>query len=171
MDEPSDAAAAYAELFPAVYLRFHRRDDKRSELSAASRAVLQHLAASGPLTVSEMARHLDRAQSVVSDIVDALVSRRWLERARDTRDRRRTLVWLTDEGAEVVVRDRDVLSRQLLGRAIGAMTAAEVEALLEGTRALLRADERATAAPAIPTHALRRPANGKPRHSPSRRKP
>src|SRR4051794_16574804 len=109
MDEDADPAAAYAELFPAVYLRFHRRDDRRSDLSAASRAVLQHLAQSGPLTVSEMARHLDRAQSVVSELVDGLERRGWLERVRDGRDRRRTLVWLSDAGSELVARDRDVL--------------------------------------------------------------
>lgn len=50
MSKASDAAAAFGELFPAVYLRFHRRDDKRSELTSAARAVLQHLSIAGPLT-------------------------------------------------------------------------------------------------------------------------
>jgi hypothetical protein len=34
--------------------------------------VLSHLAVAGPLTVGEAAVHLGRAQSVVSEIVDAL---------------------------------------------------------------------------------------------------
>ena len=59
-------AARFAELFGATYLLFHRRDGKRAQLSGASRAVLMHLAQAGPLTVSEAAEHLDRAQSVVS---------------------------------------------------------------------------------------------------------
>src|SRR6201999_1775671 len=92
------SAAAYAELFPAVYLRFHRRDGKQRELSGASRGVLHHLAAAGPLTVGECAKHLDRAQSVVSEIVDQLESHGLLARVRDEGDRRRTLVWLTDGG-------------------------------------------------------------------------
>jgi hypothetical protein len=50
-------AVDYDALFRAVYLRFHRRDSKRSELSGASRAFLMHLAQSGPLTVGECARH------------------------------------------------------------------------------------------------------------------
>jgi len=62
LDEVTDAVA---RAFPAFYLRFHRRDDKRSELPAASRAVLQHLALTGPVTVGELCSHLDRAQSVV----------------------------------------------------------------------------------------------------------
>jgi DNA-binding MarR family transcriptional regulator len=58
-------------LFPAVHLRLHRRDGNR-ELSGASRAVLMHLAQTGPMTIGECARHLGRAQSVVSEIVDQL---------------------------------------------------------------------------------------------------
>ena len=69
--EANDAAREFAELFPRVYLAFHRRDEKR-ELPNASRAVLQHLALTGPLTIGEMAQHLERAQSVVSEIVDHL---------------------------------------------------------------------------------------------------
>ena len=68
-DDPRDVAEAFARLFPAIYLRFHRRDDRGALLSGASRAVLQHLTLTGPLTVGELAQHLDRAQSVVSDIV------------------------------------------------------------------------------------------------------
>jgi DNA-binding MarR family transcriptional regulator len=65
-------AERFAGLFRAIYLTFHRRDGPRNELSGASRAVLQHLAMSGPLTVGEAAVHLVRAQSVVSEIVDGL---------------------------------------------------------------------------------------------------
>jgi DNA-binding MarR family transcriptional regulator len=157
MSRATEAAAAFAELFPAVYLRFHRRDDKRSELTAAARAVLQHLSIAGPLTVSEMARHLDRAQSVVSEIVDGLCRHGWLERARDPADRRRALLWLTDAGVELLSRDRDVLSRALLERAMAAMTDADRTALLVGMRALVEADRRAPPRPPGPTHALRKP--------------
>src|SRR5262252_2074739 len=101
MTRASDArssAAAYAELFPAVYLRFHRRDGKRRELSGASRGVLLHLAGAGPLTVGECAKHLSRAQSVVSEIVDQLVGHGLLARLREKQDRRRVAVWLTEKG-------------------------------------------------------------------------
>jgi len=168
MSKASDAAAAFSELFPAVYLRFHRRDEKRSELTSAGRAVLQHLSIAGPLTVSEMARHLDRAQSVVSEMTEGLVRHGWLERARDPVDGRRTRVWLSDAGVEVLARDRDVLSHALLERAMAAMSEADVTALLSGMRALVEADRRAPARPPGPTHALSRPrsrsnASSKPR--------
>jgi hypothetical protein len=71
MDAPvvAEAARQLGELFPDVYLALHRRDAKRRALPAASRAVLQHLTLTGPVRIGELARHLSRAQSVVSDIV------------------------------------------------------------------------------------------------------
>ena len=134
-------AAAFGRLFEQTYLRFHRRDGKRSALSGASRAVLLHLALSGPLTVGEAARHLDRAQSVVSDIVSQLEAKGLLERQTDVRDRRRTLVWLTPEGVERLDRDRDVLGRDLLEGAMAAMTGQERRTLLHALRTLLAADQ------------------------------
>jgi hypothetical protein len=65
-------AERFAELFRAVYLTFHRRDGPRSQLAGASRAVLEHLALAGPLTVGEAAAHMARAQSVISEIVTHL---------------------------------------------------------------------------------------------------
>ncbi len=133
-----DAAIAFGELFPAVYLTFHRRDGKRAQLPGASRAVLQHLAGAGPLTIGELAAHLDRSQSVASEIVDHLERDDLLERIRDPRDRRRTLVWLTDAGRELLERDRDVLSRELVAGAMAGMTEPERAGLLAGMAALLR---------------------------------
>ena len=132
-------AEAYARLFPSVYLSFHRRDGKRRELTAASRAVLMHLAGTGPLTVGECAKHLDRAQSVVSEIVDGLERRGLLMRDRDPADRRRTLVWLAPAGIEALRRDAEVLSEDALTEAITRMTLGDRTALLTGTAALLDA--------------------------------
>lgn len=144
MTRPRDAkarAAEYAELFPAIYLRFHRRDGTRRELSGASRGVLLHLAGTGPLTVGECAKHLARAQSVISEIVDQLEHHGLLARVPDARDRRRTLVWLTDEGRARLVEEQEVLSRTALERALTRMTPEEHHQLIAGTRALVRAGE------------------------------
>ena len=100
--------------------------------------MLQHLSLTGPLTVGEMAEHLDRAQSVVSEMVDRLEKGGILERMRDPRDKRRALVWLTDEGASLLERDREVLSRDLVLGAMKNLTAEERHGLLEGMRALVR---------------------------------
>jgi len=136
---PAADAAAFSALFRAVYLTYHRRDGPRSGLTGASRAVLGHLAHTGPLTIGEAAVHLDRAQSVVSEIVDGLERRGLLMRDRDPADRRRTLVWLAPAGIEALRRDAEVLSEDALTEAITRMTLGDRTALLTGTAALLDA--------------------------------
>jgi DNA-binding MarR family transcriptional regulator len=138
--DPAHQAREFGALFPAVYLRFHRRDGKRRELPSASGAVLHHLMMSGPLAVGELARHLDRAQSVVSEIVLHLERDGFLERQRDATDRRRSLVWLSERGLALLEQQREVLSGELLVRAFSRMTPADGAALLQGMRALITAN-------------------------------
>jgi DNA-binding MarR family transcriptional regulator len=137
MDTARLDAEAFCDAFRALYLTFHRRDAKRSELGSAARAVLVHLAHAGPLTVGEAAAHLDRAQSVVSEIFDGLAARSLVERERDPDDRRRTLVWITPAGFEALRRDREVLSVDRVAQAMEELAAEDRAALLAGARALL----------------------------------
>ena len=132
-----DKAERFAELFRAVYLTFHRRDGPRSQLQNASRAVLEHLALAGPLTIGEASGHLRRAQSVVSEIVSHLEQQGLLERESDPADRRRTLIWLTPDGHQVLRREREVLAVDLLTPAIARMAPDDVDALLTGLRTLI----------------------------------
>jgi DNA-binding MarR family transcriptional regulator len=144
MNDARKAAEALAELFPAIYLRLHARHFKRGHrANSAGVAVLQPLAMAGPLTVGEAATHFDRAQSVVSEIVDRLVGAGLAERMRDERDRRRVLVWLTPLGFDELERDRQVLSRKLVLSAMQRMKPAARRALLDGMRALVAASDEA----------------------------
>src|SRR5262249_32333542 len=118
-------------------LSYHRRDGPRGTLPGASRAVLEHLAMAGPLTVGEAAGHLSRAQSVVSDIVSHLERQGLLERESDPADPRRTLIWLTTAGDEALRREREVLSVDRLGPAPAALAPGQAAALLAGMRALV----------------------------------
>ena len=151
-DDPDDVAESFARSFPAVYLRFHRRDEKGSQLPTASRAVLQHLALSGPVTVGELCDHLDRAQSVVSDIVAHLEEKGLVERQDDPEDRRRRLVWLSPFGRDFLQHDQEILSVDLLRSAVSAMAPADRAALARGMQALLAADDAVCGRPALPTH-------------------
>ena len=132
-------AERFAERFRAVYLTFHRRDGPRGQLQGASRAVLEHLAMAGPLTIGEAATHLDRAQSVVSEIVSHLEGQGLLERERDPADRRRTLVWLTPAGQRALRRDREVLGLDLLARALDQLPPGQADALIAGLGDLVQA--------------------------------
>lgn len=133
---------AFCAAYPQAYLVFHRRDGRRNELTNASRAVLTHLAGSGPITIGEAARHLDRAQSVVSDIVTQLEGHGLLEREPDPGDRRRTLVWLTDAGRTRLRDDADVLDRQLVARAMSHLDDTTRRGLIDGLEALIAAARR-----------------------------
>jgi DNA-binding MarR family transcriptional regulator len=144
-------AREFESSFQHSYLRFHRRDGKRSEISSASRGVLTHLALSGPLTVGEMSLHLDRAQSVVSELVSRLECKGLLARERDPANGRRTLVWLTDDGIAYLQRDREVLSIDLLSITMSRMDPEDRGALLRGLRALIAADSAPTTPPTTPT--------------------
>ena len=130
-------AQRFAGLFHAVYLTFHRRDRPRSELPGASRAVLEHLALAGPLTIGEAAAHMRRAQSVISEIVTHLERDGLLERENDPGDRRRTLIWLTPGGQEALRRDREVLDVGLLARALARLPPGQADELNAAMRALI----------------------------------
>ncbi|MGO8883859.1 MAG: MarR family winged helix-turn-helix transcriptional regulator [Streptosporangiaceae bacterium] len=132
-----DRAERFAGLFRAVYLTFHRRDGPRSGLPGASRAVLEHLAMAGPLTIGETAAHLTRAQSVISDIVSHLVRQGLLERESDPADRRRTLIWLTPEGHATLRREREVLGVDQLACAMSRLPSGQADTLLSALRALI----------------------------------
>jgi DNA-binding MarR family transcriptional regulator len=141
MDEAATATHV-CELFPAVYLRFCRRQDRaETRLTPQMDAVLLHLAMSGPLSVGEMADHFARAQSVVSEIVNGMEKKGLLERMRDERDRRRTLVWLTDRARSLLAQRHQVLDPTRVARAMNRMSESERQGLVEGMRALVRAAE------------------------------
>lgn len=136
------AADDFCAAFPATFLAFHRRDGRRSQLTNASRAVLQHLAVTGPISIGEAALHLDRAQSVVSGIVTQLEGHGLLEREPDPANRRRTLVWLTEAGLARLRDDADVLDRRLVAEAMEDLDEATRRGLIDGLDALLRASGR-----------------------------
>ncbi|MBC8423290.1 MarR family transcriptional regulator [bacterium] len=65
---------------------------------------LQTLLEDGPVTTSALAKLVNLANSTVVGILDRLEAKIWIARERSTKDRRVVLVYITDEG-------RDLLSR------------------------------------------------------------
>jgi DNA-binding MarR family transcriptional regulator len=141
--ELDGAVAAVAELYPALYLRLHRLREKGGlRPDGQMLAVLSHLAMAGPLTVTETAHHMDRAQSVMSELIQRLSRRGLLDRMADMRDRRRTLVYLTKAGEELLQEEGEVLARPRVRRALLLMMPKDRRALLRGMRAFLSAAEQ-----------------------------
>lgn len=142
--ESGNIAREVAELYQECYLRLYQRLDPRGwRASQETLMVLQHLAAAGPLTVTEAARHLDRSLAAVSELVARLVRRGLLARMADERDRRRHLVWLTDAGQQFLRTTFQVLSPELLATALARMDDADRERLLRGLSALREAADLA----------------------------
>jgi DNA-binding MarR family transcriptional regulator len=166
---PTQAGQTFADLFGAVFLRFHRRGPKRSAWTPQGWAVLQHLEMAGPLTVTEAARHMARAQSVMSEIVNGLERKGLLARLRDARDRRRTLVWLTDEGRRMLATERQVLCAERLERAFRKLGEQTRATLLGGLAALVEASQEKACASAAKSDPPPAPVSNR-RAQPSRRK-
>jgi DNA-binding MarR family transcriptional regulator len=145
------AARRIARLFPEVYRRYHWAQKVRGgDLPATRRGleVLQHLAASGPLTVGEQAEHLGLRRNSVSELLQRLEAKGLVARVRDERDERRVLVWLTEAGRDVVSRIGQVLAPDLLTDSLAALSPAERATVVRGFELLAAADPRAN--PQVP---------------------
>ncbi len=101
--------------------------------------MLQHLADSGPLTVTEAARHFDRSQATISERIERLLKRGLITRLADERDRRRHFVWISAEGEDLIRREADVLSTDLLEGALARLDSTQRFTLIDGLQALLAA--------------------------------
>ncbi len=78
-------AATFADRFALahqdIYLHALRRvRDKREWLNRQPAAFLRHLAEAGPMTLTELSRHLDRAPSTLNEMVDHLAEKDLIRR-------------------------------------------------------------------------------------------
>jgi DNA-binding MarR family transcriptional regulator len=138
VEQIKEQSRVFSGLFGEIFALFHRRIPKRSGLTPESWAVLEHFRLAGPLTVTEAGRHMDRAQSVMSEIIDRLEKKGLLQRLRDERDRRRVLVWLTPEGHQRLLLEAQVLDETLVARALSRLSETERAQLLSSIERLLK---------------------------------
>jgi DNA-binding MarR family transcriptional regulator len=136
-------AAEVARLYPSIYRRFHasRQALPGTDITPRMLSVLQHLAASGPLTVGELVEHLGLSKSATTELVGRLDAKGLVDRMHDERDRRRVFIWVTEAGQARAAAHARVLEDEALARALARMRADDRIKLLEGLRALLQAEE------------------------------
>ena len=137
------AAARVARLFPEVYRRYHwanRVPGAGLPVTRRALEVLQHLAASGPMTVGDQARHLGLRRNSVSELLARLEAKGLVARVRDERDERRVLVWLTESGRDVVGRVGQVLAPDLLARVMDNLSAEDRAVVVRGFELLASAE-------------------------------
>jgi DNA-binding MarR family transcriptional regulator len=148
------AAARVGRLFPELYRRYHWANRvSGADLPVTRRAleVLQHLAASGPLTVGEQAEHMGLRRNSVSELLQRLEAKGLVARIRDERDERKVLVWLTEAGRTVISRVGQVLAPDLLAERMAAMSAEERAVVVRGLELLTAAQPEPTVVEAVPT--------------------
>jgi len=100
-------------------------------------ALLHHLSRTGPLTVTEAARHFSSSQAAMNEILAQAEARGLLARATDQRDRRRTLVWLSDAGLRALEASQQVLSVAKLEVAFEPLPAVHRQDVLDAPGRLL----------------------------------
>ena len=136
----NDSATEFMALYSDIYRRLHASWDKHEYYpSSEALAVMSHLLLSGPLTITEAAQHFNRAQSAMSELIDRLQANDYVTRIKDSRDRRRTLIWLTDKGRLLYQRTQEVLNRELLQQSLELLAEPQRQQLLENFQALVTA--------------------------------
>jgi DNA-binding MarR family transcriptional regulator len=140
---PLAASAGTAELVDIVNLVAQAifADLRRSgqSIEPTQWATLR-LIASGPWTMTELARHKAVTLPTMSKSVGMLERRGWVERVVDDADRRQTLVRLTDAGRDVLVECRRQAEESVEQRlaTLGAADRDRLTASLRHLREVLR---------------------------------
>jgi len=140
------------ERYLAVHHRMFRTvNDAMSEcgLSMARTKVLMRLREQGPTRQSVLAADFGLSPHSITDIVDGLERLGMAERRPDPTDRRAKLVAITDAG-QAGLDVANATRQRLLTDIFGALSEADLAALLRLLDSLDEAAQRLTAAPAIP---------------------
>ncbi|MFY9178527.1 MAG: MarR family transcriptional regulator [Venatoribacter sp.] len=80
-----------------------RQLNKSAGLTSPQLLILQLLRRHGELTSSEIAAHVSLSQATVTTIIDRLESRKLVQRERSQQDRRKVLVFLTEQAEKLLL--------------------------------------------------------------------
>jgi DNA-binding MarR family transcriptional regulator len=133
--------------YPQVYYACHTRHDRArstpAHLSARDSEILVHLDRRTPLTLTELARHMDLSRSTLSEALSRLTEYAYVTKApRDSRDRRHIGIVLTKKGVDAV-RASSVLESRRLQQALSNLTAGDLGTVVAGLELLARASRDA----------------------------
>ena len=129
--------------YPQVYYACHTRHDRArstpAHLSARDSEILVHLDRRTPLTLTELAQHMDLSRSTLSEALSKLAEYGYVAKApRDGRDRRHIGIVLTRKGVDAV-RASSVLESKRLQHALSSLTAGDLGTVVAGLELLARA--------------------------------
>lgn len=109
-----------------------------ADLSMSQLKALMLLTYHGALTVSALARLLNMGNPAASILVQQLVDQKLVERSEDAKDRRRTLVELTPQGAQLII-GRHKQTETKLRQWLSQMGEDELTRVVDGLNTLAKA--------------------------------
>lgn len=132
----------YPQVYYACHTRHARARSDESHLSTRDSEILVHLDTTTPLTLSELAAHMDLSRSTLSEAVSRLEAFGYVEKAARGRDRRQVAIVLTRKGVDAV-RRTSVLESKRLRAVLAQLSKSERAAIIGGLETLARACRRA----------------------------
>jgi MarR family transcriptional regulator, organic hydroperoxide resistance regulator len=130
--------AAYPKIYLACHERHQRAASNAHRISERHASILAHLDREQPMSVSVLARHLALAPSSLSATLDTLERLGYLERERESTDRRRVRVRLCERG-EAAMQGASVLDTRRLEHVLAQLSASERTQARVGLELLARA--------------------------------
>lgn len=140
--------------YPQVYFACHTRHDRGrstdARLSDRDAQILVHLDGPSPMTLSELAAHMDLSRSTLSEALTKLERFGYVSKSPHAmRDRRHIGLALTKKGV-AAVRAGSVLEGRRLRAVLSSLSRGELASVIDGLETLARA-----CAPAVATRRLR----------------
>jgi DNA-binding MarR family transcriptional regulator len=136
--------------YPQIYYACHTRHDRArstaAHLSARDSEILVHLNTTKPMTLSELAAHMDLSRSTLSEALTKLQALGFVDKApHAARDRRHIGLMLTRTGISAV-RAGSVLEARRLRAVLSTLSKADLTRVIGGLETLARACGPAIAA-------------------------
>lgn len=102
----------------------------RFGLTSSQITCLEYIHNNGPCSISAVSKSLQLSPSMLTNIIDQLEVRGYIQRVRSTNDRRVILIEITDSGKEVLESMPDSLNKKLL-RNLDELKVKDKENILE----------------------------------------
>lgn len=128
----------YPQVYYACHTRHARARSDASHLSTRDSEILVHLDCTNPLTLTELATHMDLSRSTLSEAVSKLEAFGYVEKAPRGRDKRHVAIVLTQKGVGAV-RRTSVLESKRLQAVLAQVSTSDRAAIIGGLEALARA--------------------------------
>jgi DNA-binding MarR family transcriptional regulator len=126
---------AYPRIFFACHVEHRRDPEMQKKLSAHQASILDHLDDVEPTGLLDLARHMGVTASTMSLNVDRLVRKGYVIRERQTADRRRVNLRLTEAGVRMKEAST-VLDPERLAAMLGRLSPEHLEAGIRGLEIL-----------------------------------